>query len=149
MLVSCRVMGLSIDPAPEIQDRVCPDCGRPFASVHGFLYQGGDAYAVYHAILQRQHPATVADLALSFGRWDEDATGADRTRVGVRVWPDQDELKMHIDDPDESAWGHSDTFGMMLGRSEILGGPLQDEALRVAEFVIANDPRLHEHLDPS
>jgi hypothetical protein len=45
------------------------------------------ACAVYHALLQTEHPSTVADIALSFGRWEEEATGDDRDRVGLRVWP--------------------------------------------------------------
>jgi hypothetical protein len=145
--VSCDAMGLAIEAAPELQQRVCSDCGRQFSSVHGFLYKDGDAYAVYHALLQTDHPSTVVDLALSVGSWDEDATGVDRTRVGVRVWPEEDELKIHINDPDESAWGDSATFGTMAARGEVVGTSLQQEALQATEFVIAHDPRVREHLD--
>ena len=137
---------LSIEPAPEVSEQVCPDCGRSFSSVRGFLYDQEDAYAVYHALLQTEHPSTVADIAVSFGVWDEDATGDDRSRIGLQVWPDGDELKMHITDPSESAWGNSETFGRMLPRSEVLGTDRQDEALRAVEFVIAHDPRLANHL---
>jgi hypothetical protein len=114
-------MALSIEAAPEVERRICPDCGRPFSSVHGFVYEDGDAYAVYHAILQTDHPSTVVDVALSFGSWAEEATSADRTSIGVRVWPDNDQLKMHINDPGESAWGDSETFGSMAKRGEVLG----------------------------
>jgi hypothetical protein len=139
-------MVLSIEIAPEVQEQVCADCGRPFSSVRGFLYEDGDAYAVYHAILQRDHPSTAVDLALSFGSWAEEATAADRTRIGLRVWPEADELKMHINDPGESAWGNSEVFGRMAGRQEILGTPLQQAALQTVEFVIARDNRIEEHL---
>jgi hypothetical protein len=140
-------MGLSIETEPESRQRVCADCGRSFASVNGFLYRDGDAYAVYHAILQTDHPSTVVDLALSVGSWNEDATGVDRTRVGVRVWPEGNQLLMHVNDPDESAWGHSTTFGAMAARTEVVGTSLQDEVFRATEFVIANDPRVRDHLD--
>jgi hypothetical protein len=137
---------LSIEPAPEVTNEVCADCGRRFSGVHGFLYDEGDAYAVYHALLQTEHPSTVADIALSFGSWDEDATGADRTRVGVRVWPEGDELRMHITDASESAWGDSETFGRMSSRRDVLGSDRQAEALTVVEFVIGHDPRVADHL---
>lgn len=140
-------MGLGIESAPDVEERVCSDCGRPFSSVHGFLYEDGDPYAVYHALLQTQHPATAVELALSVGAWDEEAEGADRRRVGVRVWPEGDELKMHINDPGESAWGNSATFGTMAARGEVVGTNLQQEVLRATEFVIAHDPRVREHLD--
>jgi hypothetical protein len=139
-------MALSIEPAPEVEQRVCPDCSRPFSSVHGFLYDDGNAYAVYHAILQRDHPATVVDFALSFGSWTEQATAADRTRVGIRVWPEDDELKMHVNDPGKSAWGDSETFGEMAGRGDVLGTPLEQEALSAVDFVIAHDSRVDDHL---
>jgi hypothetical protein len=140
-------MALSIETQPEVRQHDCSHCGKAFASVTGFLYEDGNAYAVYHALLQTQHPATVADFALSVGSWDEKATGIDRTRVGVRVWPEENELMMHVNDPGESAWGHSSTFGTMAARSEVVGTGLQQEALRAIEFVIANDPRVHKHLD--
>jgi hypothetical protein len=98
-------MAPSIEPSPKDRPHVCADCGRPFASVHGFLYEDGAAYAIYQAVLQRDHPSTVVDVALSFGRWVEEASAAECTRVGIRVWPEEDELKMHINDPGESAWG--------------------------------------------
>jgi hypothetical protein len=95
---------LRIEPAVDVMEQLCADCGRPFSSVHGFLYDEGDPYAVYHALLQTEHPSTVADIALSFGSWDEDATGDDRNRVGLQVWPEGEELKMHITDASESGW---------------------------------------------
>jgi hypothetical protein len=139
-------MALSIEPAPEVEERVCVDCGRPFASVHGFVYDGGDAHAVYHALLQTRHPSSAADLALSLGSWEAQATAADRVRVGVRVWAEQDQLRMHINDPSESCWGHSETLGKMAPRSDVLGTPLEHEAMQTVEFVIAHDPRISDHL---
>jgi len=139
-------MALAIEPAPEMRPHVCADCGRSFASVHGFIYRDGNAYAVYHALLQTEHPFTVADLALSFGSWDEDAVGADRTRVGVRVWPQEGELNMYINDPEESGWGSSETFGQMAKRDNVLGTRREDVALRTAAFVVDNDDRIRGHL---
>jgi hypothetical protein len=139
-------VALSIETTPEVQQRVCADCGRPFSSVHGFLYEDGNAYAVYHAMLQKDHPSAVVDLAVSFGSWAEEATAADRTRIGMRVWPEGDELKMHINDAGESARGDSDTFGQIAGRGQVLGTPMEQEALRTVEFVIAHDSRVEDHV---
>ncbi|HKB93828.1 MAG TPA: hypothetical protein VKC62_06320 [Gaiellaceae bacterium] len=139
-------MAMSIEPASGVERRVCSDCGRPFSSVHGFVYEDGNACAVYHALLQTHQPSTVADLALSFGSWDEEATAADRMRVGVRVWPEQDDVMMHINDPGESSWGDSETLGKLAGRSEVLGTPLERQALQTVEFLIVHDPRIAEHL---
>jgi hypothetical protein len=137
---------LSIEPAPEVSQQVSADCGRPFSSVHGFLYDEGDAYAVYHTLLQTDHPSTVADIALSFGSWDEHARGGDRSRVGLRVWSEGEELKMHITDASESAWGDSETFGRMLSRRDVVGSDRQAEATTAVEFVIGHDARVAEHL---
>ena len=139
-------MALSIEPAPEVQERICRDCGRPFSTVHGFLFDAGDAYAVYHALLETDHPAKVVDLALSFGSWEEEATGTDRSRIGVRIWPDEDELKIHIASPDESSWGDSKTFASMVDRSHIVGTSLEPDALEASEFVIRHDSRVRDHL---
>src|SRR5512132_841888 len=139
-------MALSIETAPEVQQRVCPDCGRPFSTVHGFLYEDGDPYAVYHAMLQRDHPSIVVDVAVSFGSWAEEATASDRTRIGIRVWPEGEELKMHVNDPGESAWGDSDELGKMADRERVLGTPVEQEALRAVEFVIEQDNRIEQHL---
>jgi hypothetical protein len=66
----------------------------------------------------------------------------------MRVWPEGDELKMHINDAGESAWGDSDTFGQIGGRGQVLGTPMEQEAeaLRTVEFVIAHDSRVEDHL---
>jgi len=139
-------VAFTIERDPEVKQRVCDDCGRAFGTVHGFLYQEGDAYAVYHALLQREHPSTAVDLALSFGSWDEEATGGDRTRVGIRIWPDEAELKLHITAVEESSWGDSEIFGRMVDRSDVLGTPTEQDAMRAAEFVLAHDERVREHL---
>jgi len=139
-------MALAIEPAPEVQPHVCADCGRSFSSVHGFIYEDGSAYAVYHALLQTEHPFAVADLALSFGSWDEDATGSDRTRVGVRVWPQEEQLNMHISDPGESGWGDSEIFGQMAKRDDVLGTRREQVTLRTAEFVVDHDDRIRNHV---
>jgi hypothetical protein len=87
------------------------------------------------------------DLALSFGSWAEEATAVDRTRVGVRVWPDGDELKMPVNDPRESAWWRdSEALGKMARREEVLRTPPEQEAMRAVEFVIEHDSRIEEHL---
>jgi hypothetical protein len=139
-------VALSIEPALEIQQKVCSDCGRPFSTVHGFLYEDDDAYAVYHALLQREHPSTQVALALSFGSWADDVTGDTRFRVGVRVWPEVDELRMRIEDPDQSPWDDSDVFGRMVERKAVVDGALREEVLRSAEFVVAHDQRVQAHL---
>jgi hypothetical protein len=72
-------MAISIEPAPEVKQRVYGDCGGPFSSVYGFLSRTA-THAVYHA------------------------------------------------------------------RSEVLGTPLEREALRTVEFLITHDPRISEHL---
>jgi hypothetical protein len=138
--------GLSIEVAPEINEQICTDCGRPFSGVHGFLYSEGDAYAVYHALLQTDHPSTVADLAISFGRWSDTAMASHRTRVGIRVWPEGEQLKMHFNEPTESCWGDSETFGRMTSRHELVDTDLAQEALRAAEFIVTHDARVSEHL---
>ena len=53
---------------------------------------------------------------------------------------------MHINDAAESSLGDSETFGKMAGRSEVLGTPLEREALQTVEFLIAHDARITEHL---
>jgi hypothetical protein len=64
----------------------------------------------------------------------------------VRVWPEGEELKMHITDASESGWGDSDTFGRMLSRRDVLGSDRQAEALTAVEFVIGHDPRIATHI---
>ncbi len=108
-------------------------------TVHGFLYREGDAYAVYHALLQREHPSTVVDLALTFGSWDEEATASDRTRVGIRTWPDEDELKLHIATVEECLLGRLGDFRTVADRSDVLGTPTERDAMLAAEFVVAQD----------
>jgi len=63
-----------------------------------------------------------------------------------RGWPEGEELRMHIADTSESAWGDSETFGRMLSSLDILGSDRQAEALTTVAFVIGHDPRIADHL---
>jgi hypothetical protein len=52
---------------------------------------------------------------------------------------------MHINDPEESGWGDSETLGQMAKREDVLGTSREEVALRTAEFVVDHDGRIRDH----
>ena len=54
----------------------CDCCGAKSRTAHGFVYRGGDAYAVYYAGWSDGPPGRGVSLAIAVGEWAE--VGFDR-----------------------------------------------------------------------
>lgn len=125
----------------------CDHCGHQFEMVHGFVYADEDAHALYHAILFDQHPNDVLAVALSLGDWAEEASAAERYRVAIEVWSDNDQLNLSIRDGQESPWQDSDTFGRFLTRDEALQAAEKARWFHVLEHVLRDDSRIARFCD--
>lgn len=67
----------------------CPDCGRPAAVAHGYIYANGDAYALYFVDWCEAHDdRRLAFLTLAFGEWADGSTPAERRALCVQIRAD-------------------------------------------------------------
>lgn len=124
----------------------CRCCGAAGSTGHGFFYRDGDAYGVYYAAWSRAHPERGVSLALAVGEWDEGATTAQRTCVGVEAYEGQSEILFRFIGPSESPWPSTDLLGPMLERQAALSHPLKEEFLALSEVVVRGHPAVAQFL---
>lgn len=136
---------LTLEAGEDAEMDRCECCGGTILSVFGFVYEDGDARAVYHAALSARHPETAAMLALTVGDWGEDAEGS-RNSVSLYVRPTETEIQMSVTDAAESPWRDSEIHCLM-NRAEALASPLIEPFFRIADFIIMNDERIRLHLN--
>jgi hypothetical protein len=138
---------LSIEIGEDLGINACSHCGSEYSTVRGFIYDSGDAYALYFAALYPDNTDHRMALDIAMGDWEDAAPAAARLRVALEVWPQGDNINMHIHDRHNWNWSDSETFGRLLGRDEALSRADIGSYLEVADFIVTHDPRLQPYLD--
>lgn len=136
---------LEIEDGPQVVETTCDHCGEPMTRVTGFIYRGGDAYAVFFASCYH-HDGHEAWIDVVFSPTWEDGVD-DRVTFGCRVGPIEGQP-----DPAASlmaaaaAFGDSATFGRKLTRDEALEHPMLGEFWAVVDHVLTRDPVVSAHV---
>jgi hypothetical protein len=131
----------------EIRNYTCDCCRAPVERVWNYVYRDDVPHAVYFAnsYHHRDQPhETWIDVIL--GTWGEGAVD-DHVTFGCRVGP-------VVDSPAPAATlvqacldGSSGRLhGAVLSREEGLAHPRLPEFWEVVDFVLANDPTVHQHV---
>lgn len=123
----------------------CQECGRSQTSTTGFVYRGGDAFAIYHSTLHDRDGVRRADIGIGIGDWASDDSVADVSAF-LAVWPDRDEMRFGFVDPDRSTWANAELLGHQLTAAEARESPSRPELLRVAEAIVNEDEAVARHL---
>jgi hypothetical protein len=123
----------------------CEQCGRSAANTTGFVYRGGDAYAIYHAVLHRHVDGPRVDLAIGIGTWQGDAPVAEASAF-MAVWLASDEVRFGFVDPADSVWADGRLLRNQLSADEARISRMRRAMFAVAELVVAEDPSVASHL---
>jgi hypothetical protein len=132
---------LTLETVDGVRWSRCADCGRDTRRIHGFVYEDGVPFAVYHADLPEGHEHDRALFLVSIGDWGVEADSAARERATIWVQRRPDELQMSFDDPDPDAV-ITPELGRMISRAEALGSPLRSRYLEVCNLIAAKDARV-------
>jgi hypothetical protein len=138
---------LSIELGQDKEPKSCPCCGGLQIIVYGFVYQDGNAYAIYHATWSASHPEAGIDIAIDFDQWGESNSLENRYSVGLIASSTKTEYQFRFIDPEVSSWGESEQRGRMLRREEALSHPQKEEFFHVAEHLANDDPRVKNALE--
>jgi hypothetical protein len=136
---------LTIEVGREPRSTTCGQCGRAAVDTTGFVYRGGDAFAIYHATLHNHGELRQTDLAIGIGTWQADEAVADVSAF-LAVWPEGDEIRFGFVDPDRSVWASAGLLRGQLTADEARISPSRPELLRVAERIVKDDPAISRHL---
>ena len=140
-------MNLTLELGQEKPPSTCECCGNLLRSVHGFVYESMDAYAVYLACWTEGHAENGISLAISLGEWSDDAGPEQRMSVGLECRAASDQYTYSILEPTASPWRKTKFIGQMMTREQALKSELKDEFLRAAKYVTLNDVRLLRGLE--
>jgi hypothetical protein len=134
----------------EAPDRSrCECCGGVTVSLTRFVYQDGDAYAIYYARFGEQHEPRVVEAVVAIGEWGEDAGSWDRIAFPLRLRAAETEYQVTIVDAGESPWQGVGLLGRMLDREEALAHERLAEVFRVTDRMVVDDQPIRDHLDGS
>jgi hypothetical protein len=123
----------------------CDCCGQRAPSVVGFVYEDGNAFAVYYAGWTEGHRRIIS-LTIGIGDWSDEATPQDRRSFGLQSWVDDSSINFEVLEPTDSRYGQNTFLGAMLSRSAALSDPEIGSVFHVAEHIVADDPRVREAL---
>jgi Mrp family chromosome partitioning ATPase len=140
---------LSIEFEPENQSEPCECCGGKTTSLTRFVYNDGDAYAVYYAKFSNNHPERVVVATVSLGEWGEGSTPDQRVAFALELRNSENEYQVGLIDAQFSPWQDAKTIGRTLSRDEALAHPLVKEAFHVTDHMVTDDAPIHEYLNAS
>lgn len=119
----------------------CECCEAVTTRLTRFVYEDDDAYAIYYVCLSDNHPNDVK-VAVSVGVWWEGGTPADRTAFALRLWQDEKQFSVTVEDASASPWRSVQLIGRMLNRSEALEHPRLRDVFHLTDHMFAEDPEI-------
>ena len=140
---------LRIEHDDQLSEGICADCGAPYRSVIGVVYEDRDAVAIYRAdLFDRWHRSDEPRVMLSIavGDWSDGSKGADRCSASIEAWGVRDEVHMVFSARSGSPWPEMGVSGWQLTPSEALTSPLRDAFYRLADHIAQSDHRLRKTL---
>jgi Mrp family chromosome partitioning ATPase len=138
---------LSIEFEPANQSEPCKCCRGLTTSLTRFVYNDGDAYAVYYAKFSNNHSERVVVATVSLGEWGEDSTPDQRVAFALELRSSENEYQVGLIDARFSPWQEAKTIGRTLNRDEALAHPLVKEAFHVTDHMVKDDVQIREYLN--
>ncbi|MEA2655266.1 MAG: hypothetical protein QOI23_631 [Chloroflexota bacterium] len=140
---------LRLEHDDQVTDGVCSECGAPYESVIGVLYEDEDAIAIYRAdIFDHFHrdagPRVV--LSIAVGEWQDGTDRTNRCSAAIEAWAEGPRVRMAFSDRAGSPWQDLEVVSWQLTSKEAEGSPLREAFLRLADHVARKDRRLRRAL---
>ena len=130
----------------EPKESRCECCGGVSTTLVRYVYEDGDAYAVYYARFSRSHREHPVYALVSLGEWDEQSGPWDRVAFAVELWSDQDAYRVSLVDAAQSPWRDVGALGRILDRSEALAHERLQEVFHITDHMTEDDRTLRAYL---
>jgi hypothetical protein len=129
-------------------EHLCECCGGVSVVLTRFVYQDGDAFAVYYAGFSESHSQREVKLAVGMGEWGEDSTPAGRRSFALRLRDGGANFEVSVMDAEDSPWRNARTIGKMLDREEALADTGLADVFHITDHIATDDPDVREYLLP-
>jgi hypothetical protein len=134
-------MELEIEPSKH-KDHPCKCCTSTSRTVWGFVYRDGDPHACYFVQWTIGRPDHGAKFDVVVGSWAPESTEDDRKTVSMQFRRLQTGPSFVVVD----ATGPATEVGRPMPRDEVVGKPVGDEVIAIADAILASDARIDELL---
>lgn len=140
---------LRLEHDDQQTEAACADCGAPFRSVIGVIFEDDDPIAIYRAdIFDHFHRASEPRVLLSIavGDWSDGTNSSDRCAAAIEAWPENDGVRMAISDRAASPWAELEVVSWQLKSQDSQASPLRDAFFQLADHIAVQDRRLRRAL---
>ena len=125
----------------------CDCCGGMTVSLTRFVFEDGDAHAVYYARFGEQHEPRVVEAVVSIGEWGEGTGPWDRVAFPLRLRAVETEYQVTVVNTAESPWQGVALLGRMLDRDEALAHEWLAAVFHVTDHMVVDDQAIREYLN--
>jgi hypothetical protein len=143
---------LRLEHDDQLAEGACGQCGAPFESVIGVLYEEEEPIAIYRADIfehfHRAHEPRVV-LSIAVGDWRDGTNRSDRCSASIEAWAAGDRVQMAFSDRADCPWQELEVVSWRLTSHDAEGSPLREAFLRLADHVAYHDRRLRKVLAAS
>ncbi|WP_293264950.1 hypothetical protein [Neptunomonas sp.] len=123
----------------EPKHEKCECCGNTTTQLTRFVYQDGDAFAVYYILFTEGHEDKVAYSLIGLGEWGEGGEPEMRTAFAVNIWDNDDNWAVTVTDKEESPWSHVEFLGKIVNREEALLHHWIKDVYHITDHIVAED----------
>jgi hypothetical protein len=124
----------------------CECCGGRTTHLTRFVYQDGDAYAVYYARFSDHPGERYVQAVVSIGDWSEDSGPWDRVAFALNIWVANDQFQVGVRPAGEGPWAGIEIIGRVLDRDEALRHERVGEVFHISDHMVAEDRPLRVYL---
>lgn len=138
---------ITIEQGPEQESKFCTCCGNKTLTVHGFVYDDNNAYAVYFASWTPGHRERGLSMAIGLGEWGEGSSSGKRRSIGLECRTTGEQYQFMVIEPEQSPWGKSEFLGQMLPREKARDDFQIKEFFQIADHIVQEDSRVRAFLN--
>lgn len=131
----------------EPTSATCECCGGMTTALTRFVYEDGNAYAIYYARFGLRHEPRHVEAVVSIGEWGEGSGPWDRVAFPLRVRATDRGYQVTVVDAGESPWQGVELLGRMLDRAEALQHERLQEVFHISDHMVWDDVPLREYLN--
>jgi hypothetical protein len=131
----------------EPTSATCECCGGITTALTRFVYEDGDAYAIYYARFGVSHVPRVVEAVVSIGEWGEGSGPWDRVAFPLRLRATDTDYQVTVVEADESPWQGAELLGRMLDRAEALQHERLQEVFHITDHMVQDDIPLRDYLN--
>lgn len=126
----------------------CECCGGSSANLTRFVYEDGNAIAIYKATFAENHQEIGVMIAIGLDdNWESEFASVNRVAFACRIWENESEFVVSVTDRNESPWINSKVLGRMLDRDEALSHGSIDQVFHITDHILSSDLVIKSFLD--